>query len=122
MDFYEAKKLQLELKKCADVIENATTVRPFLFRPPYGVTNPAIASEVKRQKLVTIGWNVRSFDTITPKPDKILNRVMEKADVGSIVLLHDRLNQTCDALPQIIENIKGTGFAIGQLSTDGKQR
>ncbi len=116
--FLCGEKLRMEFKECSDVIENATGLKSNLFRPPFGVTNPSVAYEVKRQKLITIGWNVRSFDTITKKPDKILNRVMKKVDLGSIVLLHDRLDQTCEILPRIIEEIKGMGFAIGLLSTN----
>ena len=120
--FLLGNRLTTELKECANVIENATGLKSNLFRPPFGVTNPFIAREVKRQRLTAIGWNVRSYDTATEKPDKILSRVMKNVDFGSIILLHDRLNQTCEALPQIIEKIKGTGFAIGLLSIDGKQQ
>jgi peptidoglycan/xylan/chitin deacetylase (PgdA/CDA1 family) len=114
----QGEKLRAELIKCTDVIEKVTGYKSYLFRPPFGVTNPSLAHEVKRQNLTTIGWNVRSFDTITKEPDKILSRVLKKVDFGSIILLHDRMSQTCEVLPGIIENIKGTGFAIGLLSVD----
>jgi peptidoglycan/xylan/chitin deacetylase (PgdA/CDA1 family) len=116
--FLRANNLRKELEECADVIENITGIRSYLFRPPFGVTNPLVARAAKWQNLATIGWNVRSFDTATENPDKIITRVMKKVDFGSIILLHDRLSQTCEALPQIITKIKGTGFAIGQLSID----
>jgi len=114
--FLSDKKLKKELVGCANMIEAATGVIPYLFRPPFGITNPAIARQVKRQKLVTIGWSVRSFDTATTSVEKIVNRVTKQMNEDSIVLLHDRLDQTVNALPQIIDNIRGKGFDIGELT------
>ncbi len=110
------KKLRIEIKQCAETIKNTIGLSTILFRPPFGVTNPLIAAEVKKQKLSTIGWNVRSFDTTTDNSDKILDRIIKKIGKSSIVLLHDRLDQTCEALPHIIEKIHSLGLTIGQLS------
>ncbi len=112
----ESKKLKMEIMKCAETIKNTIGLSTNLFRPPFGITNPIIAGEVKKQKLTTIGWNVRSFDTVTEKADKIISRIMKKVGKSSIVLLHDRLDQTCEALPRIIEEIHSLGMTIGQLS------
>lgn len=35
-----------------------------LFRPPFGVTNPTIAKVIRTLGLQTVGWDVRSFDTM----------------------------------------------------------
>ncbi len=110
------EKLKKELVGCANMIEASTGIIPYLFRPPFGVTNPTIARQVKLQRLVTVGWNVRSFDTATTSVEKIVNRVTKQMAKDSIVLLHDRLDQTVKALPQIIDAISGKGFDIGELS------
>ena len=115
--FTFGKKLKAEFEECLASIEEATGIKVNLFRPPFGVTNPSIAREVKRQNLITVGWDVRSYDTVTEDPDKILKRVMKKMDTKSIILFHDKLDQTSVALPKFIEKIKGMGIAIGQLSS-----
>lgn len=108
-------KVKEELQLCVDSIKSATGYQTHLFRPPFGVTNPIIAREVHAQSLISIGWNVRSYDTTTKNVETIINRVTSSISAKSIVLLHDRLPQTCDALPTIIEKIKGMGFDIGPI-------
>ena len=57
-------------KMLADVNEGKRTVESVagrkisLFRPPFGVTNPTIAKVVRTLGLQTVGWDVRSFDTM----------------------------------------------------------
>lgn len=48
--------------KCA--VESVTGKKISLFRPPFGVTNPTIAKVVRTLGLQTVGWDVRSFDTM----------------------------------------------------------
>lgn len=114
-----SKKLKEELVVCANMIETATGIIPHLFRPPFGVTNPTIARQVNLQKLVSVGWSVRSFDTTTHSIEKIVKGVRKQMAENSIILLHDRLDQTVRALPHIIDSIRGKGFDIGELSISG---
>lgn len=111
-----ATKLANELQDCTAEIETATGVKPHLFRPPFGITNPSIAKVTLVQKLITIGWSVRSFDTVTKSADKLRNRVLSKVKGNSIILLHDRLTLTVEALPSIIHEIRGNGLEFGQLT------
>lgn len=57
-------------KMLADVNEGKRSVESVagkkisLFRPPFGVTNPTISKVVRTLGLQTVGWDVRSFDTM----------------------------------------------------------
>lgn len=57
-------------KMLADVNEGKRAVKSVagkkisLFRPPFGVTNPTIAKVIRTLGLQTVGWDVRSFDTM----------------------------------------------------------
>jgi peptidoglycan/xylan/chitin deacetylase (PgdA/CDA1 family) len=115
--FFIGSKLKQEIQGSIDAIQKVTGTSTPIFRPPFGVTNPNIASAVKALGLSTIGWNVRSFDTATNQSSVIVNRVITQVKPGSIILLHDRLSQTCESLPEIISQIQGKGFAIGPLET-----
>lgn len=45
-------------------VESVAGKKISLFRPPFGVTNPTIAKVIRTLGLHTIGWDVRSFDTM----------------------------------------------------------
>ena len=113
--FLSQIKLQLEITKCQTAIKDATGVNTNLFRPPFGVTNPLISRLTKLYNLVTIGWTLRSFDTKFTSVEGLVKRVVSRVKAGNIVLLHDGLSNTCDALPEIINGINGMGFAFGSL-------
>jgi len=116
--FLSQKKLQAEITKCQDAIEEACGIKTELFRPPFGVTNPLISKIAMLNNLVTIGWTLRSFDTKFTSVEGLVERIVIKVKAGNIILLHDRLSITCDALPEIISGINGMGFAFGLLTTN----
>ena len=91
-----------ELKKTSELIKSVTGKANIFFRPPYGVTNPSIAAAVKKMKMPVIGWNVRSFDTATKNPEKVVEKVISRLVPGSVVLLHDSLPQTLGILEAIL--------------------
>lgn len=113
--FLVGKYLTQELTRCQNEIENATGVKPTLFRPPFGVTNPSISNTAKKLGLEIVGWNVRSFDTVAKSEEAIINTILTKVNSNSIILLHDRTELTTQALPKIIEKVTGMGFAFGPL-------
>lgn len=87
-----------------------------LFRPPFGVTNPTIAKVIKETGHQVIGWNVRSFDTVTKDPQTIAKRVLKKIKPGSIILMHDTQPQTLEALKIMLPKLKDHTFVtITQL-------
>jgi len=113
--FLSVKKLEVELIQCQNEIENVTAVKPILFRPPFGVTNPRVAKAVKNLGLRTIGWNIRTFDTATKSSSTIISKVVNQVKPNSIVLLHDRVEVTTEILPTLIEKVIGMGFAFGPI-------
>ncbi len=91
-----------ELQKCNDSIKRAVGVSPQLFRPPFGVTNPIIGRVVNSFKWKTIGWSIRSLDTVSGRSRaEISNTVEAKLHPGAIILLHDR----CAGADELLENI-----------------
>ncbi len=110
------KKLATEISDCVHQLELATGKTPVYFRPPFGVTSPRIAKEVLAQNLHLIGWSVRSFDTVTKSADAITKRVIADIKANSIVLLHDRMPETANSLPQIVKQIRSKGLNFGALT------
>lgn len=114
-DLQPVGSLHDELAKTSQTIFDAINKRPNLFRPPYGITNPNLARAVSNGKYQTIGWSVRSFDTISKDRKQLWNRVTKKLKAGDVVLFHDRCENTIDMLPDFIDHISKIGLTIAPL-------
>ena len=114
-DFYPTGKVQNDLERNAAVIESATGLKPTWFRPPYGVTNPAIGKAVERSGITTIGWSVRSFDTILRRPEALLARIMRSVHPGAIILMHDTLAHTPGLVRDVIMTLQSRSYEIERL-------
>lgn len=111
-----AKSVKAELLSCSCSITKAVGLRPKLFRPPFGVTNPIIGRMVKQLGFNTIGWSIRSLDTVTRySREDICRKVERSLHPGAIILLHDRCLQSDELLESIILAIVSSGYRIVAL-------
>lgn len=83
-----------------------------LFRPPFGITNPSFAKALKSTGLQSVGWDIRSFDTIIKDKQKLIQRITDQLRPGSIILLHDNREITSRILNELIETIQKNGYKI----------
>ena len=89
--------------------------RPVLFRPPYGSFNATTLRELHELHLLMVLWSVDTDDYQQPGVPVIVQRALEGAHPGAIILLHDAggvRTQTIAALPQIIEGLRARGFHL----------
>jgi peptidoglycan-N-acetylglucosamine deacetylase len=101
-----------EIRSTNKIIEKSVRKRIHLFRPPYGVTTPVLAKAVKKTKMTSVGWSLRSMDTVEKDPQKLVNKISKQVKSGDVILLHDTQAVTADALQSIIDNINSKGFKI----------
>ena len=93
-----------ELERTRRLLQALTGRCVRLFRPPFGVTNPQVARAVRTGGYTTVGWSVRSFDTVARTPrHKVLARVVGRLHPGAVVLLHDR----CEGADRLLEALIG---------------
>jgi peptidoglycan-N-acetylglucosamine deacetylase len=98
--------------------------RPVLFRPPYGSFNAVTLRELRRLHLLMVLWSVDTDDYEQPGVQTIVQRTMEGAHPGAIILLHDgggQREQTIEALPEIIKGLRARGYdlvTVPRLLTD----
>ena len=111
-DLQSSKKIGQELSDTNDAIERAAGVRPAYFRPPYGITNPMVARAINKGMYKTVGWTVRSFDTISKDRQSLLRRVTKSLKSGDIVLFHDYCEITGEILPEFLEKVAARGLKI----------
>lgn len=115
--FFSSEKVKEELQKTDLLIQEITGEKNYYFRPPFGVTNPHITKAIKQTKHQVIGWNIRSLDTVIEDKNKILQRITNKIQPGSIILLHDTSEKTLWVLEQLLLTLQGENY---QIVTIGK--
>lgn len=111
-DLQSTTKMDAELESTDITVQKILGVKPRFFRPPYGVMNPNLARAIQKRKYTTIGWTVRSFDTVINDKVKLLRRVTCKLKAGDIVLFHDYCDVTIEILPDFLEYVKNVGLKI----------
>ena len=111
-DLFSTKKMLADLQRMDERCHLAIGKRPRLFRPPYGVTNPNLARAVRSGGYVSMGWSVRSLDTVAKDPDALLNKLAGKIHPGAIFLFHDTVDLTAEVLPRFIRLAKEKGYAF----------
>ncbi len=111
-DWQSSAKMAEELKQTNDTISREIGKKPLCFRPPYGVTNPNLARAVKKVKMSSIGWNVRSFDTTAKDPRQLMEKITSQLKGGDIVLLHDKVALTKEILTDLIAKCREKGFTF----------
>ena len=109
--FLSASKMIEEIEKCDNIIKKAGHIKTDLYRPPFGVTNPNIARAIKKTHKQSIGWNVRSLDTIIDDERKIYKRIIKRLKKGSIVLLHDTSQKTYHVLADLLVFLKDQKYS-----------
>ena len=114
-DMYSAKKMQDDMKLMDDEMERVIGLKPKLFRPPYGVTNPNVKKAIIKGGYTPVGWSVRSLDTVIKDEKKLLDKINVGIEPGAVFLFHDTSKTTLDVLPEFIEEVKKRGYKIVPL-------
>lgn len=114
-DLQTTGSIAKELVDTDHTIFQAIGVKPRFFRPPYGVTNPMLASAVKKGGYRTVGWSIRSFDTVIKDSAALLKRITKPLKGGDVILLHDYSNTTLEILPALLEHISKAGLKIVRI-------
>lgn len=90
--------------------------RPY-FRFPYGSYNKAALETVgKAGYKYSIHWSIDTIDWQQPEASVIVQRIMNKAKGGDIVLMHIGGINTPEAVDQVIPMLKKEGYRLVTLS------
>lgn len=91
-------------------IERLTGQKVKYFRPPYGQFNEDTLHVLKKLEVVPFLWEVAGLDwELKHNPNQIVHNVVNHADHGSIILLHE-LKQTVMILDDLIDELKREGY------------
>jgi peptidoglycan-N-acetylglucosamine deacetylase len=111
-DLFSVRRMKIEMEKTTALIELTTGKRTNLFRPPYGVTNPTVAALIRKLNYLSIGWSLKSRDTVITDPDVLLERLKRKVKPGDLVLFHDTRSVVPQVLPLFITYLKNKQYQI----------
>lgn len=103
-----------EIDKTQQILQQTTGKSPKYFAPPSGAYNSHTVKAANDLGCEVILWSIDTIDWKRDGVDKILSRVDKKLHGGGIVLMHPT-DQTLEALPDIIMNIRNRDYEILSL-------
>ena len=108
-------------KQRSQLLEQASAIKrygasfPRLFRPPYGLWDEATLALLHRYRMLMVLWTVDTSDYLRPGVNTIVDRAVDGAKPGAIILLHDAggdRSQTVAALPKIIAALRRRHYQL----------
>ena len=99
-----------DTRECSRKIKMITGKEPVLYRAPYGEYDDSLLTTLEGMGLKTIQWDVDSVDWNKPTAEQITKKVLENTKSGSILLFHNDLQNTTEAMPNILKGLKEKGF------------
>jgi peptidoglycan/xylan/chitin deacetylase (PgdA/CDA1 family) len=108
-----------DLERAIASVEDATGVRPRLYRPPYGIFSLPGIVEVRARGLEPLLWSRWGHDwQASRSPEAIAAEATEDLSAGDVVLLHDAdyyrepwcWRGTVIALPAILDRVQAAGL------------
>ncbi|MEU5402890.1 polysaccharide deacetylase family protein [Streptomyces sp. NPDC005963] len=101
-------QFRLQIERTSEAFERSVDQVPTLFRPPYGARTPEALGELMADGPALALWDVDSWDWARPGPEKIATTVLDHAQPGSMILMHDGggdRRESVEALPAVIEGL-----------------
>ncbi len=108
-----AKEVAGDMQKAVDIIQQITGMRPWLYRPPGGALDEIQIREAGKLGLQVMMWtNIGGADLGASSSQEVIDRVLKSASHGGIVLLHEGLQHTVEALPLLVESLARQRFGF----------
>lgn len=104
-----------EIQRTQQLIENATGIKPKLFRPPYG-SYQGRAETIKMMGLHNVLWSVDTRDWQTRSTTENIRRATTDIKSGDIILLHDIHYPSVLAVEKIVCSLQEQGFVLVTVS------
>jgi peptidoglycan/xylan/chitin deacetylase (PgdA/CDA1 family) len=79
------------------------------------VINPNLKKAIMKGGYTPVGWSVRSMDTVIKDEKKLLDKIKASLKPGAVFLFHDTQKTTLNVLPEFIQEVKNSGYAIVPL-------
>jgi len=114
-DLFSHKRILKELEENDKILGSLINRKIKMFRPPYGVTNPALVCAVNKIGYSVIGWSLKSKDTVIKNENRLFRRLENRLDKGNIILFHDTISVTAKVLDKFIDYARGQNYRFERL-------
>ncbi|MEV4110817.1 polysaccharide deacetylase family protein [Nonomuraea sp. NPDC049695] len=106
-----------EIKTTQSAIQQATGVRPKMFRPPYGETDERVLGLADELDLAQVLWTGTTLDWKLRDTKKIKATVLRLAKRDGVILMHDVVPATVKVMPEILKELKKRGYHLVTVPT-----
>ena len=111
-DFFTAVKMKREFEQSDKLVFDATGKQMNFYRPPYGITTPAMKKAVSAKEYNTIGWSVRSMDSMQRNEQKLMNKLTKQLKPGAVFLFHDTWIGVVPLIDKFLAEANTQGYKI----------
>ncbi len=110
------EKITEEIENCNNEIEKITGKKTKVLRAPSGDYDNKSIEIAESMGMKMIQWDVDSLDWKKLSVDEMYNRVTSKVQSGSILLFHNGVENTPEALDKILTKLKADGYEFVTVS------
>lgn len=109
-----------DIEKTQRIINQKSSIKNHLFRPPYGKFKTKQAKQLQKLNYKIVMWDVLSFDWSTKvSENQCFENIINSAKEGSIIVMHDsaKAEQNLSyTLPRVLKYYNEIGFEFKSLS------
>ncbi len=104
-----AEEACAQLEKTSALVKEITGEDTEFVRPPFGAWNSRMECSFS---MIPVLWNVDPLDWTTKNTAQVVRRVLENAESGDIILLHDCYESSVKAALQIVDTLQEQGYVF----------
>jgi peptidoglycan-N-acetylglucosamine deacetylase len=101
-----------QIETTNEIITSWTGIIPTLFRPPGGRYDQSVVDVVYRHNMTTVLWTASCADYLEPTSRQIVSSILGKVHPGAVILLHEGIPSTREALPEIVHTLQNRGYTF----------
>jgi peptidoglycan/xylan/chitin deacetylase (PgdA/CDA1 family) len=109
-------QVEAEVDKTQEIIRDVLRHHAIWFRPPFGALRQNQAGMILKAGLRVVLWNVDPGDWAQPGETKIIKTVLAESRPGSIILCHDKYQQTANSVGAVLDGLMERGLEPVTLS------
>jgi peptidoglycan/xylan/chitin deacetylase (PgdA/CDA1 family) len=108
--------VRAEITRTNDALEQIVGTKTRWFRAPGCHYTPDALKVIRKCGMVRVDTQDNSGDWANPGVSAILHRTLTHLSPGDVILCHDRIPQTVEALPRLIHTLRKRGYRIVPLA------
>ena len=106
------EEIRKEIVNCNEKLEKIIGEKITLVRAPSGDYTRESLEVAESLGMQTIQWNCDSLDYTKISTDEIVNRVVNSAQNGAIILFHNGVENTAEALDRVLTEFEKQGYSF----------